>query len=84
MVELRTLYSVAIEIALGIYILAEHFLQAEVLHALIIITMVCAYVFVVFTLLQAQGSLPLAINTMKSLEHLDVAHNSSTYVILPI
>lgn len=49
MVELRALYSVAIGIALGIYISAEYFLQAAVLHALIVITMVCASVFVVFT-----------------------------------
>jgi len=49
MVELRTFYSIAIGIALGIYISAEFFLQAPVLHALIIVTMVCASVFVVFT-----------------------------------
>ncbi|KAF5746364.1 hypothetical protein HS088_TW06G00535 [Tripterygium wilfordii] len=48
-VELRAFYSIAMGIALGIYISAEYFLQAAVLHALIVVTMVCAYVFVVFT-----------------------------------
>uniref|UniRef100_A0A5B7B8U7 No exine formation 1 n=1 Tax=Davidia involucrata TaxID=16924 RepID=A0A5B7B8U7_DAVIN len=48
-VELRAIYSIAIGIALGIYISAEYFLQAAILHALIVITMVCASVFVVFT-----------------------------------
>ncbi|KAJ6388304.1 hypothetical protein OIU77_026806 [Salix suchowensis] len=48
-VELRTFYSLAIGIALGVYISAEYFLQAAVLHALIVVTMVCTSVFVVFT-----------------------------------
>ncbi|KAK3421332.1 hypothetical protein EUGRSUZ_G01983 [Eucalyptus grandis] len=48
-VELRTFYSIAMGIALGIYISAEYFLQAAVLHALIVVTMVCTSVFVVFT-----------------------------------
>ncbi|GMY26669.1 no exine formation 1 [Fagus crenata] len=49
MVELRAFYSIAMGIALGVYISAEYFLQAAVLHALIVVTMVCATVFVVFT-----------------------------------
>lgn len=48
-VELRTFYSISVGIALGIYISAEYFLQAAILHALIVITMVCASVFAVFT-----------------------------------
>ncbi|KAK6930734.1 hypothetical protein RJ641_002527 [Dillenia turbinata] len=48
-VELRALYSIAVGIALGIYISAEYFLQAAILHVLIIVTMVSASVFVVFT-----------------------------------
>lgn len=48
-VELRTFYSIAMGVALGVYIAAEFFLQAAVLHALIVITMVCTCVFVVFT-----------------------------------
>ncbi|KAJ0046957.1 hypothetical protein Pint_05593 [Pistacia integerrima] len=48
-VELRTFYSIAMGIALGIYISAEFFLQAPVLHALICVTMVGTSVFVVFT-----------------------------------
>ncbi|KAG6581973.1 hypothetical protein SDJN03_21975, partial [Cucurbita argyrosperma subsp. sororia] len=47
--ELRVFYSIAMGIALGIYISAEYFLQAAVLHILIVVTMVCASVFVVFT-----------------------------------
>ncbi|XVF18230.1 hypothetical protein REPUB_Repub11eG0003500 [Reevesia pubescens] len=48
-VELRAFYSIAMGIILGAYISTEFFLQAVVLHALVIVTMVCAYVFVVFT-----------------------------------
>ncbi|KAM3281227.1 hypothetical protein P3S67_028248 [Capsicum chacoense] len=48
-VELRIFYAIAIGISLGIYISAEYFLQAAILHALIIVTMVCTSVFVVFT-----------------------------------
>ncbi|XP_050223674.1 uncharacterized protein LOC126673537 [Mercurialis annua] len=48
-VELRTFYSIAIGLALGIYISAEYFLQAAVLHVLIVVTMVCTSIFVVFT-----------------------------------
>ncbi|CAA7031546.1 unnamed protein product [Microthlaspi erraticum] len=48
-VELRAFYSVAMGLALGFYISAEFFLQAAVLHALIVVTMVCASVFVIFT-----------------------------------
>ncbi|GMI75982.1 NO EXINE FORMATION 1 [Hibiscus trionum] len=48
-VELRAFYAIAMGVALGVYISAEFFLQAVVLHLLIIVTMVCASVFVVFT-----------------------------------
>ncbi|XAR64327.1 hypothetical protein NMG60_11024623 [Bertholletia excelsa] len=48
-VELRAFYSIGMGIALGVYIAAEYFLQAAILHALIVITMVCTCVFVVFT-----------------------------------
>ncbi|KAL0680953.1 hypothetical protein Bca4012_047800 [Brassica carinata] len=48
-VELRAFYSVVMGLALGVYISAEFFLQAAVLHVLITITMVCASVFVIFT-----------------------------------
>lgn len=48
-VELRTFYSIAVGIALGVYISAEYFLQTAMLHFLIVITMVCTSVFVVFT-----------------------------------
>ncbi|KAJ0045241.1 hypothetical protein Pint_06133 [Pistacia integerrima] len=48
-VELRTFYSIAMGIALGINISAEFFLQAPVLHALICVTIVGTSVFVVFT-----------------------------------
>lgn len=48
-VELRTSYSIALGVALGVYIAAEYFLQAAMLHILIVVTMVCTSVFVVFT-----------------------------------
>ncbi|KAL5733837.1 hypothetical protein ACOSP7_031698 [Xanthoceras sorbifolium] len=48
-VELRAFYAIAIGIALGVYISAEFFLQATVLHALIVVTMIGTSVFVVFT-----------------------------------
>ncbi|KAL2559972.1 no exine formation 1 [Forsythia ovata] len=55
-VELRTFYSIAMGVALGIYISAEYFLQAAILHTLIIVTMVCTSVFVVFTHLPSASS----------------------------
>ncbi|GAB2280797.1 hypothetical protein Dimus_015421 [Dionaea muscipula] len=48
-VELRTLYAIAVGVALGIYISAEYFLQAAILQVLIVVTMVCTSVFVIFT-----------------------------------
>ena len=49
MVELRVFYSIAMGIALGVYISTEYFLQTAFLHILIVVTMVSASVFVVFT-----------------------------------
>ncbi|KAI3942997.1 hypothetical protein MKW98_005509 [Papaver atlanticum] len=48
-VELRAFYSIGVGIALGVYISAEYFFQATMLHALIVTTIVCTSVFVVFT-----------------------------------
>ncbi|KAM7269248.1 hypothetical protein ACFE04_024745 [Oxalis oulophora] len=56
MVELRSFYAIALGISLGVYISAEFFLQAAVLHALIIVTMVCTSVFVVFTHIPSASS----------------------------
>ncbi|XP_073299888.1 uncharacterized protein [Primulina huaijiensis] len=58
-VEFRTVYSIAVGIALGIYISAEYFLQAAILQTLIIITMICTSVFVVFTHLPSASSTKL-------------------------
>ncbi|RDX84834.1 hypothetical protein CR513_34053, partial [Mucuna pruriens] len=58
-VELRTFYSIAMGVALGIYIAAEYFLWAGILHVLIVVTMVCASVFVVFTHLPSATSTKL-------------------------
>lgn len=58
-VELRTFYSIAMGVALGIYISAEYFLWAGVLHVLIVVTMVCASVFVVFTHMPSASSTKL-------------------------
>ncbi|OVA09701.1 hypothetical protein BVC80_9101g239 [Macleaya cordata] len=48
-VELRAFYAIGVGIALGVYISAEYFFQASMLHALIVTTIVCTSVFVVFT-----------------------------------
>ncbi|XP_043723807.1 uncharacterized protein LOC122670861 [Telopea speciosissima] len=48
-VELRAFYAVGVGIALGIYISVEYFLQATILHALIVAALVCTTIFVVFT-----------------------------------
>lgn len=48
-VELRTFYSIAVGIAVGIYISFEYFPQAFILQALIVLTMICTSVFVIFT-----------------------------------
>ncbi|XP_027350862.1 uncharacterized protein LOC113861943 isoform X1 [Abrus precatorius] len=58
-VELRTFYSIAVGVALGIYISAEYFLWTGILHVLIVVTMVCASVFVVFTHLPSATSTKL-------------------------
>ncbi|PSR84598.1 Rho GTPase-activating protein [Actinidia chinensis var. chinensis] len=58
-VELRAFYSIAVGIALGVYIAAEYFLQAAILHVLIVVTMVCTCVFVVFTYLPSASSTKL-------------------------
>ncbi|CAL1407826.1 unnamed protein product [Linum trigynum] len=58
-VELRAFYSIAMGIALGVYISAEYFLQAAVLHVLIVVTMVCTSVFVVFTHIPSASSTKL-------------------------
>ncbi|KAG4923001.1 hypothetical protein AAZX31_18G279500 [Glycine max] len=58
-VELRTFYSIAMGVALGIYIAAEYFLWAGILHVLIVVSMVCASVFVVFTHLPSATSTKL-------------------------
>ncbi|KAG0465526.1 hypothetical protein HPP92_019690 [Vanilla planifolia] len=49
-VELRTFYAVGVGITLGIYICVEYFFQAVVLYPLLVTTIVCACVFMVFTL----------------------------------
>ncbi|PKU64648.1 uncharacterized protein LOC110107839 [Dendrobium catenatum] len=48
-VELRAFYAVGVGITLGIYVCAEYFFQAVILYPLIVATIVCAFVFVVFT-----------------------------------
>ncbi|KMS99436.1 hypothetical protein BVRB_2g045560 [Beta vulgaris subsp. vulgaris] len=55
-VELRTFYSIAIGIAVGVYISFEFFPQAVILQALIVLTMICTSVFVVFTHLPSASS----------------------------
>nr|ATG71033.1 no exine fromation 1 [Cupressus sempervirens] len=55
-VELRILYSVGIGITLGIYICVEFFIQAPILHALLVGAVTCTSVFVVFTHLPSSSS----------------------------
>ncbi|XP_010250489.1 PREDICTED: uncharacterized protein LOC104592724 [Nelumbo nucifera] len=55
-VELRAFYAVGVGIALGVYISAEYFLQATILHTLIVVSVVCTSVFVVFTHLPSASS----------------------------
>ncbi|KAJ8422029.1 hypothetical protein Cgig2_004557 [Carnegiea gigantea] len=46
-VELRTFYAIAVGIAMGAYVSFEYFPQAVILQALIVLTMICASVFVI-------------------------------------
>ncbi|CAN6485640.1 unnamed protein product [Victoria cruziana] len=55
-VELRTFYAVGVGITSGIYICAEYFLQTVLLHVLIVATVVCTSIFVVFTHLPSASS----------------------------
>lgn len=55
--ELRALYAVGVGITFGIYVCAEFFFQAIVLYPLLVATITCAAVFVVFT------RLPSALST---------------------
>ncbi|KAG9447285.1 hypothetical protein H6P81_013413 [Aristolochia fimbriata] len=55
-VELRAFYAVGVGITLGIYICAEYFLQAVVIHTLIVAAVVCASIFMVFTHLPSASS----------------------------
>lgn len=48
-VELRAFYAVGVGITLGMYVCAEYFFQAIILYPLLVATIVCASVFVVFT-----------------------------------
>eukprot|EP01018_Ginkgo_biloba_P017737 Gb_19950 [translate_table: standard] len=48
-VELRLFYAVGVGITFGIYVCAEYFLQAPILHALLVGAVTCASVFLVFT-----------------------------------
>lgn len=55
-VELRALYAVGVGITIGIYICAEYFFQSVILYPLLVTTLVCASVFVVFTHLPSASS----------------------------
>ncbi|VAI26762.1 unnamed protein product [Triticum turgidum subsp. durum] len=55
-VELRALYAVGVGITLGIYISVQYFFQAVVLYPLLVATIVCAAVFIVFTHLPSESS----------------------------
>lgn len=55
-VELRALYAIGVGTTLGIYICTEYFFHAALLYPLIVATIVCASVFIVFTHLPSTSS----------------------------
>eukprot|EP00249_Psilotum_nudum_P022608 c28580_g1_i2 orf=3-3230(-) len=55
-VELRLLYAIGVGISVGIYVCTQYFMQASILHALLVVAMVCASVFLVFTHLPSASS----------------------------
>ncbi|CAD5182620.1 uncharacterized protein LOC103979353 [Musa acuminata AAA Group] len=55
-VELRAFYAVGVGITLGIYICAEYFFEAIILYPLLVSTIVCASVLIVFTHLPSASS----------------------------
>lgn len=55
-VELRLFYAVGMGISTGVYLCAQYFLQAAVLHVLLVAAMACASVFLVFTHLPSATS----------------------------
>ncbi|CAM6093060.1 unnamed protein product [Calypogeia fissa] len=55
-VELRFFYAVGVGISGGIYLCAQYFYQAPLLHALLVAAVVCASVFLVFTHLPSASS----------------------------
>ncbi|KAJ8493704.1 hypothetical protein OPV22_015425 [Ensete ventricosum] len=58
-VELRAFYAVGVGITLGIYICAEYFFEAIMLYPLLVSTVVCASVLIVFTHLPSASSTKL-------------------------
>lgn len=55
-VELRLVYAVGMGVSTGVYLCAQYFLQAAILHVLLVAAMVCASVFLVFTHLPSATS----------------------------
>lgn len=55
-VELRAFYAVGAGFTLGVYICAEYFFQSLMLYPLIVATIVCASIFLVFTHLPSASS----------------------------
>ncbi|XP_073013150.1 uncharacterized protein [Typha latifolia] len=55
-VELRAFYAVGVGITLGMYICVEYFFQAVILYPLLVATIICASVFLVFTRLPSASS----------------------------
>lgn len=56
LVELRMFYAIGMGISVGVYLCAQYFLQAVLLHVLLVGAMVCASVFLVFTHLPSASS----------------------------
>jgi hypothetical protein len=55
-VELRMVYAIGTGISMGVYLCAQYFLQAALLHVLLVAATVCASVFLVFTHLPSATS----------------------------
>lgn len=55
-VELRLFYALGVGLSLGIYICAQYFAQAPILHALLVGAIICCTIFLVFTHLPSASS----------------------------
>lgn len=55
-VELRLFYALGVGLSLGIYVCSQYFLEAPILHALLVGALICCTIFLVFTHLPSASS----------------------------